>query len=750
MVVKGYGLGGYGTEEPWGSVEYLINDLQRNASNTAFMGILEATANIIGEADNEIGGLYSTKLSSVGNIGDTSILVQSTLNWDTLGKVSIDGIVYYYTNITSTTINGLYYINEGIIAFGLAKLHKEDSEVINLNSNLNALQLVRNCLLIDYAEGPYLDAIGRKYGLPRKPLYGDDSLYRELIKAIVFSPRGTVYGIELALNALLGYGNYEIYEDLIRHHNEVFIKVADDYFLNDNPYGETYLSESLFGITSGSSNTIVLPYEPLKVSSVKLKDLGETFDFRNDIPSAVSYEYFEGNGLDSAFTYSGSISEANIIENGYYTNFNLGSSGTLYYDMLASQGARIINSSDVELNFVIRIPSSAVLGSGLLKQTSFAIYDGSKVINFGIDSDYKVGFFNTELGGFISNTYTLSTNTFYNIRIIKYGTKALELYINGGLVDRILYGLFSVNSFLHKLSFGMLGTPLVGNSFDIKQLGINIKNYKDYWSSQYNNIGYVNTLSPTQFNITGTYSFVNDDIGKCFEVLTSSVVNPYGGNNNVKGRIKNVLSTLSILLEPIQYDKGIIGIDGNNNVFKLGDITQKFVYPDDLGKNIEIMNSNLGNNGTYTIIDLLVEGVLETDGIIKSLGSYNGKNKEYTNTAILSSTLTPEEDLQYIILVSFITEANMDFVQSESGDMSGNTLTLRSPLWSNNLVMEIGISNVLSAQLLQDENVHNSIISTSPLLYQYYPFYLSDVFGDLEGFLEDLTIAGVIPRLLGK
>ena len=752
MVVKGYGLGEYGTLEPWGSVEYPLSTTSRSSINSELMGILEATSNIIGESDNEIGGLYSTRLVSVGNIGDSTIEVESTLNWSYPGKLCIQGVVYYYVSIVDTTIGGLYYINEGIIEFGLAKIHNIYSEVLNLNEDLNAIQLAKKSLWVDYAEANYLDAIGRKYGLPRKPLYGDDDAYRDIIKAVAFSPRGAIYGIELALDALLGVGNYEIYEDLIKYPNIVFIKINEDYFLNDNPYGKTYLSEYLFGFISGASNkTINLTYSPLKTSYVKLKDLGELFDFRSDIPSAITYEYFEGNGLDNAFTYYGSASETDVTSNGYYTNFDLSSSGSLYYEMLDTQGARITLDSDVDLNFVFRIPSTSVLGSGALKQVSFSIYDGSKIINFGLDDNLLIGLFDTEAGGFIGSTFNVLADIFYNIRILKLNNTNIRLYVNGILVTDVNYSLFTTSTTLHKIIFGILASPpIIGCSFDIKQLGINIKNYKDYWYSEYDNSGYTNSLTPTVFSITGAHSFLSSDIGKCFQVKNSYITNIYGGNNNVKGRIKNVLATNSIILEPIEYNKGIIGIDNNNNIFKLGDGYTKFVYPDDLGKQIEISNSNLGNNGTYTITDLLVEGFLEDSGVIKPIGAYNTQNIEYTDTAILSSVLIPEENLEFKILISFETESNLSFIHSDSGSKVGDVLTLRSGLWKNNLLMHVGISNVLSAQLLQDYLVHNSIISTSPLLYEYYPFYLSDVFGEIEEFLEDLTIAGVIPKLLGK
>lgn len=750
MVVYGFGIGGYGgLLEPWGSVEWPLPDGSfLNALNEDYVGIIEATSGIIGEKDNEIGGQFSTRLSSAGTEGDTSINVESTLNWSsTNGKVAIDGVVYYYANLTNTTINNLYYLNNGVQTSGLAKDHSIYSEVINLNKELSAIDLCRRMLLVDYAEGPYLDVIGRRLGVPRKPLYGDDDLYRAIIKALAYNPRGTVYGIELVLDELLGAGNYEIYEDLIMHPCEVFIKIADSYFLSDNPYGKTYLSERLYGVTSGSFDTISLSYSPLKVSHVKLKDLSEVFDFRNEIPSDVEYEYYEGAVADNAFTYAGGLSESNVTQNGYFTTMQAPSSGTVYYDMLDSQGARIDENSIVCFDAVVQIPSVITLGVGLLKQISFSIFDGSRNINLGFDDGIVLGLFETEGGGFYGDSTVLSANLMYNIRVLKNGTENVSFWVNGELITTVSYAAFTVPDSNHKFSFGLQGTPPAGCGFFIKQLGMTIVNKTDYWSTTYEDTeGSVSTFQPNIFTIAGSHSFVSTDVGKIFEVKNSTITTAAGGNNNVKGVIDSVNSSTEISLSPISYNDNTI----ENNLLFLHDGVEKFKYPDDLGKYVEITNSVSGNNGTYMIIDLYVENSLETRGYWVSPNDFLTPNYvTYTNVARLNGVLTDEVGIDFSKIIKFQTEASLGFTHSETGIQSGSTLTLKDPLWSNNLLMEVGISNVLTGQLLLDNTVDNELISSSPLSYRYYPFYLSDTLGSIEAFIDELTIAGVIPTAEG-
>lgn len=744
MAVLGYGLGGYGGhDEPWGSVEFpLLSSLGRDAASTDWMGIIETVSGIIGEADAEINGFRSTRITSLGTKGDIEINVESTLDWESSGKIGIEGIVYYYTYITPTTIGGLTFIYSTTSQSGLAKNHNENSEVIDLNRNFSALDKLRRALLVDYAEAEDLDIIGRDLGVPRIPLFGDDDTYREVIKAVAYCPRGTVYGLELALDAILGAGTYEIYEDLIMRPNEVFIKLGDD-LLADSPIGKTYLTNNTYGLVSGSQDTIVLDHTPLKVIWAKLKDLSEHFDFRDNKPSDLTYEYYEGASPASAFTYNGSISESSAVtvSSGLYTEISVPSSGNAYYDMLDTQGARIEDYSQVIFDTTICIPSTATLISGDLDQICFTISDGSHHINLGVDSGYEIGLWGTIVGGFLGNTYTLNPDEFYNIRVEKDKDEYVDFYVNGQLINHQGYAYFGDPTTDHLFTFGCLGAPATGVEFYIKHLGLNIINKQDIWSYYDTGVGSVSSTTPNKFTVSGGYTFTSSDVGKCLRVQDSAITNPYGGNNNILSRIYSVNSSTEVTLQCVGSDGAVI-TEGTPARIEFPECCYKLKYPDDLGRKVQITGSSLGNNGTYTITALLEENTLN------DFADYDTPLEEYTSICeVNSSTLTSEVDLGFEYVVEFQTEAGLSFTQSDAGSRSGDTLTLREALWFNNLLIEVGVTDVLSAQILRNIYDRNSLISTSPNLYEYYPFYLSDTMEGLYNFLIDLTVAGVIPRI---
>lgn len=746
MAVLGYGIGGYGgQEEPWGSIEFpLPSGLNRDASSTDFLGIIEATSGIIGEADSELGGFRSTRLTSVANISDTTINVESTLNWESSGKVSIDGVVYYYINKTETSLIGISYIQNGSSVVGIGKLHNIESEVVDLNGNYSYLDKLRRALLVDYAEGEDLRVIGRDLGVPYIALFGDDDTYREVIKSVAYSPRGTVYGIELALDAIIGSGLYEIYEDLIERPCEVIIKLDDAYLIDDNPYGKAYFNEVLYGVISGSFDDIVVSYEPTSVASVKLKGLSELFDFRSETPSASQYLYYEGGPTSTAFTYSGSLAEGSAITNvsGLYTNFDLTTApNTAYYTMLDTQGARIDNNSIVVLDTVISIPSTSTLTSGKLEQISFAIGDGSYRVSLGVDVGYVLGLFNTEVGGFLGTTYTLTADQFYNIKIVKNKEEYVELYVDGLLVTKESYFSFTNAYSSHDIAFGLRGTPALNTELNIKQLAMHIYDNRDVWSSYFYGIGFTNSANPNRFSITGTHSFLPTDVGDYLEIKDATALNAYGGNNNGKYTISTYLSSTSVTLSGISREGATIE-SGTPPKLIVPKSQSPFKYPDDLGKRIEITGSSLGNNGFYYITSLLQCGTLI------DFSTFSTPNIEYTHTCTLSGgALTSETGLNYTIVPDFITDTTLGLIHSGTGSISSTTLTLKDSLWKNGLVMEVAATNAYSMQLLYDEFVSNNVISTAPLAYEYYPFYLFDKSEALDSYMDDLTIAGVIPKI---
>lgn len=135
----------------------------------------------------------------------TTIEVETTLDFDASGRLVIDGVVYSYTSKTPTSFIGLTYDDgTGLIKDGVSKVHKSVTTVVDYTQSRSAVDRYRRGFLIDYAEGEDLSILGANLGVPRPPELVEDALYRKLIKAVAYAPRGTVFAMEQVLDALLG------------------------------------------------------------------------------------------------------------------------------------------------------------------------------------------------------------------------------------------------------------------------------------------------------------------------------------------------------------------------------------------------------------------------------------------------------------------------------------------------------------------------------------------------------------------
>lgn len=87
----------------------------------------------------------------------------------------------------------------------LTALGNSDADVAELDLETSAIAQARAAVFIDSAAGEDLSIIGQNFGIPR-PIarVGDDVLYRALIKALAFAPRGTMRPIYAVVEAFFG------------------------------------------------------------------------------------------------------------------------------------------------------------------------------------------------------------------------------------------------------------------------------------------------------------------------------------------------------------------------------------------------------------------------------------------------------------------------------------------------------------------------------------------------------------------
>ena len=744
-----YGKGGYGTVLPWGSVEFPTPSVPSStAGDIEPLGILEATVGAIAEEDNEIGGFIMTRLVGNHTAGSTTLNVESTLDWPEDGKIGIGGILYYYTGKTDTTLTGISHIADGSSVAGLAVDHNSDSSVIDVSLQRSTLERLRRSFLVEYAEGEDLKVVGRNIGVNYLPLFGDDDKFREIIKVMAYNPKGTVHGLELALTGLVGAGNFEIYEDLIMHPCTVFFKIDQSVLTDNVSAGKTYLTGHAWDYLAGSQNALSLSAAPTTVQSVTLKDLGEEFDFRNDRPSALTYAYFEGETPAGAWDWAGSDTEntgtegtsASWVVAGSHTRLkSINASGTAYYRMPDTKGARITEDSHVEVSTTMQIPTGAGLSAGKLLQASISLFDGAYIVRAGIESDRSFGLFATEGGGHLGSTVTLAFDQFYDVTIRKYADDRVDLYVDGQLVDTQNYSAFTASTTNHRIEFGIDGTPAINMEVWFREFNAHITNRIDYWSARENGTGTVSIADPVRFILSGSsYTFIGADVGKGLRIFGAA-----NKKNNGDWEIASFSGGTEVdLIGPTHEESASVSISNPTRITV--DMPNSFKYPDDIGKKIVISGSGLGNDGTYTISKLLQEGTFTDFSTFLTPGK-----EEYTTICEVSSaTFVTEDNLDWYFKPDFATETGLDWGQADAGSVSGSNLTLRQALWANNLVMEISYSDVLTAQLLKDTDVGNLVIQTTPdVLYEYYPFYLADPLGELVAYLDTITAAGVIPEI---
>lgn len=151
---------------------------------------------------------------------ETTINVESTLDWESSGFFYLDGVKYRYSSKTVTTLDELEYYDGAFYQSGVKQQHDPLAVVSDFTGFFSALDEYKRSFFVETAVGKDLDVVGGNIGVPRPSELGDDDLYRALIQAIAYAPRGTIFALELALDALLG-------ETVVQESGDDFATIVD-------------------------------------------------------------------------------------------------------------------------------------------------------------------------------------------------------------------------------------------------------------------------------------------------------------------------------------------------------------------------------------------------------------------------------------------------------------------------------------------------------------------------------------------
>lgn len=149
-------------------------------------------------------GAFSLESWEIQIDAETTFNVETTLDWPATGTVFVDGVRYIYGSKTLTTLDDLEHFDGVDFVLGVKQQHDPPAEVLDFTRDFSGLDITRRSFLVDFATGDDLSRLGANINVPRPPALTDDDIYRKLIKAIAYAPRGTIYAIEQALDALLG------------------------------------------------------------------------------------------------------------------------------------------------------------------------------------------------------------------------------------------------------------------------------------------------------------------------------------------------------------------------------------------------------------------------------------------------------------------------------------------------------------------------------------------------------------------
>lgn len=703
------------------------------------VGLIEALTDAVGSSDTELGGMGITRLTDDANEGSTTIEVETTFPWPDSGTIGIEGQAYAYTSKDNTHFYGLSYTVEGETTAGLRASYKRLAPVLDLSRERSAVDRARRAMLVDYAEGEDLNALGRNLAVLRPPQLTNDDRFREIIKAIAYNPRGTMYGLELALTGIVGEGNFEIFEDLMRYRNRVFIRLKGSALVADHPIGKAYLSGPVIR-AANNDDTVTLPAGTIieGVRGLRLADEGHSLACFTALPSADTRVEYPGASATPTFAFTGTEGSTMSLVS---TGSRFGGTASGYY----ARRMRIQPESRAEMACMVNVPSTSVLTTDTnqfavqMQDSSVQARVGFRHVNAGT---YSVGFALAG-GGFIAGAAaTLNKGSFYEIGIRKEGD-AWHVLVDGVIKQTVLSADLETNTAAPYVAFGIFSTGLGTRTIDVKGVRFFARTQTDYWAARGTD-GWLLPEFPTRLNVLADSFVIGVDEGKTLEISGSVAVNPQGGNNNGRWIIDSILNEREVFVKDVPRTRLRTEAATPQRVFVEWD--DAFVFPDDLGKQVIISGSGLGNDGTY-VIERLLDDVTFAD-----LSDADSPIRVKTTVAELTgAAFQTEQDMDWTKLPVFIAESNLVWNLSNAGSVNGLVLEPRQSLPISTSggyirVMEAFITDVLSAQILEDRNVRNTLVQRVPeLLYEYYPFYLNDPLAIVRAFLDQLTAAGVIP-----
>lgn len=700
--------------------------------------LLEAFSYAVGLLLTEMFGYRYTRTTAAAAKAAATLPVESIYEWPVSGAFLVNGLRHAYTGLGASSLTGITHVDDtGTTQVGLSAAVSVSTAVIDFNRDYSALDQIRRAFLVNYATGDDLSVVGRNLGVLRPPNVDDDT-YRALIKAIAYSSRGTLYAINLALTAFFGAGNFTVTEKLISHPNTVFIHVSGGYDLTASSKGRAFFGKTENAVLDTGTKVVAASQAPVAVRGVRLADESAQTFFQADLPSVEVEERYDGDAGIPIWTFSGTAegTDVSVVATDGGAVRILDSANVNVASYLHT--ARIRPESRAYVELLLRPAVLPSLTDG--RQFILHMRDGARDIALGLFNidvtTARVGFVNATTGALIGTGHVVRKASYSTVALRKNGTADVELLVDGVVRESLDITSF-VATVLNEFRFGCEDAAASGTDVFLKHASFHARTLTDFWNLSGTG-GTVAAASPSTLD-TNSAAVVAGDDGLALRTHTSALVSPSRGLNEGVWLIDTVVDAdNATLVGPTQL-RGFVE-SGNPDRFHAAANPRAFRYPHDVGKKVEILTAG-DNIGTGTIAAVLNPS---------SFAAFTGDSDEYSNVVQLSGgpVFVTQTGLSWRLLPNFADEAaTLSWEIVGAGALSGTNLTLRAnpPLnlpGGYAVIVEVAYTTVLSAQVLPDTTVENDPVGA------YYPFYLPpSVLGGFEEFLDNLTVAGVIPEV---